>query len=290
MLHPIHAFIHRIGRLVLLDRAADPAANGEIQRNATHVKVYSGGAVRNLSDVGAAPAHTLASHSTKAHSELTGIGTSDHHAQLHAAAHEPGGGDAMAVDAAAATGSLRTLGTTALKAAAGDHTHAASGAVTRAGGNTTETTSTSTTAVDLFSVAALSIAALTPWFFLISGRKTSGAATAAGLGLKLNTTVTTEAVAGSNGILWFNATNEAQNGAMTLEPIHGRQTNYLNGSGYGLAGAKGASGVVQESNQGFTRTADFPNATTTDVVIRSITTTSVTVGADELHVYTLSTS
>jgi hypothetical protein len=45
------------------------------------------------------------------------------HAQAHKATHEPGGGDAMAVDAAAATGSLRTLGTGALQAAAGTHTH-----------------------------------------------------------------------------------------------------------------------------------------------------------------------
>lgn len=42
----------------------------------------------------------------------------------HATAHQPGGADAMAVDAAAATGSLRTLGTGSAQAAAGDHTHA----------------------------------------------------------------------------------------------------------------------------------------------------------------------
>lgn len=38
---------------------------------------------------------------------------------LHATAHEPGGGDAMTVDAAAATGSLRTLGTGAQQACGG---------------------------------------------------------------------------------------------------------------------------------------------------------------------------
>ena len=48
---------------------------------------------------------------------------SAHHAQLHATAHQPGGGDAMTVDAAAATGSLRTLGTGAAQAATGNHTH-----------------------------------------------------------------------------------------------------------------------------------------------------------------------
>jgi len=54
-----------------------------------------------------------------------------HHAQDHAASHEPGGGDAMAVDAIAATGSLRTLGVGAQQAMQGNATpipaaHAAS--------------------------------------------------------------------------------------------------------------------------------------------------------------------
>lgn len=42
----------------------------------------------------------------------------------HATSHQPGGSDAMAVDAVAATGSLRTLGTGAQQAAPGNHTHA----------------------------------------------------------------------------------------------------------------------------------------------------------------------
>jgi len=47
----------------------------------------------------------------------------DLHAQAHESAHEPGGGDAMAVDASAATGSLRTIGSGSTQGAAGDHTH-----------------------------------------------------------------------------------------------------------------------------------------------------------------------
>ena len=47
----------------------------------------------------------------------------DLHAQTHAASHEPSGADTMAVNAAAGTGSLRTLGSTATTAAAGNHTH-----------------------------------------------------------------------------------------------------------------------------------------------------------------------
>jgi hypothetical protein len=57
------------------------------------------------------------------HSSLGGVTSDQHHAQLHHASHEPGGGDAMTVDAAASTGSLRTLGTGAQQAAAGNHGH-----------------------------------------------------------------------------------------------------------------------------------------------------------------------
>ncbi|MFG1872143.1 hypothetical protein [Micromonospora arborensis] len=41
----------------------------------------------------------------------------------HAATHEPGGTDPMAANAAAGTASLRSLGTTATAAAAGNHSH-----------------------------------------------------------------------------------------------------------------------------------------------------------------------
>ena len=49
----------------------------------------------------------------------------DVHAQTHASAHQPGGADAMAVDAAVDVASLRTLGTGSTQGAVGNHTHAA---------------------------------------------------------------------------------------------------------------------------------------------------------------------
>ena len=49
----------------------------------------------------------------------------DVHAQTHASAHQPGGADAMAVDAATSTASLRTLGSGSTQGAAGNHTHVA---------------------------------------------------------------------------------------------------------------------------------------------------------------------
>lgn len=47
------------------------------------------------------------------------------HLPAHATRHQPGGADAMAVDAAAGVGSLRTLGAGPLQGAPGDHAHPA---------------------------------------------------------------------------------------------------------------------------------------------------------------------
>lgn len=284
MLLPIHTFLQRIGRLVLLDRAADPAANGEIQRNATHIKVYSGGAVRNLSDVGTAPSHTHASH--------TGVGTGDHHAQLHATAHQPAGGDAMAVDAAAGTGSLRTLGAGATQAATGNHTHAA-GAVTREGGQTTETTTTSTTAVDLLSVASLNIGAAVPLFLRIVSRKTTGAATAAGGALKLNTTVVAEASSADMNLGNVTGVMDSSNQAEVADAVAHIQsivTSYTFGAAIGFSNLHESLGGTSASALTRSVSGNRPNATLTDVVTRAISTAGITFGQDELHVYSSSIS
>lgn len=47
------------------------------------------------------------------------------HLPAHASTHNAGGIDALAVDAAVGVGSLRTIGTGALQASAGDHAHVA---------------------------------------------------------------------------------------------------------------------------------------------------------------------
>jgi hypothetical protein len=36
----------------ITDAAQDPVANGEIRRNGTDIKAYTGGSVKNLSDIG----------------------------------------------------------------------------------------------------------------------------------------------------------------------------------------------------------------------------------------------
>jgi len=63
---------------------------------------------------------TFSFETATSHDALSDVTPDQHHAQNHAASHEPGGGDAMAVDAAAGTGSLRTLGTGAQQATAGN--------------------------------------------------------------------------------------------------------------------------------------------------------------------------
>ncbi len=71
----------------------------------------------NITDAQHGIRNTVNGH---AHSALSGVTSDLHHLQLHAAEHQPGGGDVMGVDAAAGVGSLRTLGTGALQALAGD--------------------------------------------------------------------------------------------------------------------------------------------------------------------------
>jgi hypothetical protein len=50
----------------------------------------------------AVSSHTLASHSARAHSDLTGVVTGDHHTEAHQAAHASGGADAIKLDDLAA--------------------------------------------------------------------------------------------------------------------------------------------------------------------------------------------
>lgn len=80
--------------------------------------------IENLGEIHNHSASGSTHHGTLAHSGMTGQTVDDHHDEDHASRHEPGGADAMAVDASAGTGSLRTLGTGAQQAAAGNHSHA----------------------------------------------------------------------------------------------------------------------------------------------------------------------
>ena len=251
----------------------------------------------------AAVSHTLASHSSKAHSDLTGVGTDDHHTQAHQAAHNSAGADALKLDDLSAPDDNTDLNfsTTAhglvpkgpndgtfLKA---DGTWAApggGGALTREGGQTTEATTTSTSAVDLLTAASLSIATNIPIWFVVAFRKTTGAADDVAIGLKLNTTVTGEASTGGATPLGKTGTGNAAAARYASVMLSPRITNYLRGA-IGLAhGTEDTSVAVGTAP---TVTADQPSATITDLIIRGITdNASNTLGADELHVNSLAVS
>ena len=158
------------------------------------------------------------------------------------------------------------------------HTHA--GAVTREGGNTTEATTTSTTAVDLLTASSLTIAAAEPLLF---GLNTRSVTNSGFFGLKLNTTVVQE-VAGSMADL---AAATGGNSGAVLCYIGSRVTNYLR-SATRIWSASAAVGV--DNYDAFLLAADMPTAQITDVVIRAFIQTSGTAGADELQVYSLAAS
>lgn len=156
---------------------------------------------------------------------------------------------------------------------------AATGALTYAGGNTTEATTTSTSVVDLLS-ATVSIAAAKPLLAVVALRKTAGAAAYASSGWKVNTVI-----ASGDGY-WSSSTNQIEQGGTTIT-IFGRVTGYLR-PGWMMRG--GAEGGTTTWWSLFTA-ADMPTDTVTAVVLRAkVGDALVTMGADELQVYAYANS
>lgn len=152
---------------------------------------------------------------------------------------------------------------------------AALSAVTRVGGNTTEATTTSTTAVDLLAASSLSLG-ITPFMMCHQGRKTTGAAAAGSLGVKLNTTQV------KSNAARFSTNNQAE--ALFVSATWGLITATYHQGIYVAANIQQTAGVIQMN-------ADAPNATITSVVVTALTADAlVTVGADALHVYTYAVS
>jgi len=170
----------------------------------------------------------------------------------------------------------------------------AASAITREGGQTSEATTISTSATDLLTGSSLTIAAAEPFILVVGGRKTSGAAANAGIGLKLNTTVILEAVANSgNPALW--AASAANNGeAGGFRGIcGGRVTNYVDGnmSGVYRIVTVGQTSVGIKSGPRVDQAAAYITAEITSIIIRGITASaSQTLGSDELHAYSLTAS
>ncbi len=193
---------------------------------------------------------------------------------------------------AAAPGSAST-------ASKGDHKHAMPaagvGAVTREGGNTTEATTTSLTAVDLLAASSLSISATTPFTVMVNCRS-SAAGDATGdpkitVG-KINTTVCQEAITSTDGALGWSSPDGTAEDGMLVYDVGSRVTNYLR-AGIGHYQRSDGSNFTQQ----LARTNDdatFPTATITDITARAISDDTVnpdpTMGADEMHVYSWATS
>ena len=231
---------------------------------------------------------------TNDHGRLTGL-TDDDHTQYatntefddHNARHEPGGGDAMAVDAAAATGSLRTLGTGAAQAATGNHTHAAASTWQLVGTAEAEVTYNATTgAQDLIVVSGLSIPT-NRWILIqFIARKTSGAADNVSFGIKLNATLVaaTSTTAQTNIAAWSSrAVDEAEPAGVTC--LYGpRNNSNILKNGIGSHAAYGSTGDIGQNFCNWN--ANQPQATITSITIVAKTdNTLITVAASNVEVY-----
>lgn len=154
---------------------------------------------------------------------------------------------------------------------------AIAGAVTRDGGNTTEATTTSTSAVDLLTAASLTAVATEPLFITCDFRKTTGATNNIRSGLKLNT-----AVVLSIGPV-TSTSNLAESGLINYH-LGSRITNYLR-SGVRVFSSNNLAGLLNGIGSG-----DMPTAVT-DVIIRALTDdAAITNAHDELHVYSMAAS
>jgi hypothetical protein len=150
------------------------------------------------------------------------------------------------------------------------------------GGNSTEGTTTSTSDTDIVTVSSLSIPAATPIWIYCLFRKTTGGTHLAYLGLTLNST----------GIF---ATKEVTSALNQSES--GSAIFYI--SGFVSAYARGAEFRIQNGHGTPSGTASFtsttlaarPSDVLTSVKIRAkVANAAITMGVDEVYVYSLNTS
>lgn len=149
-----------------------------------------------------------------------------------------------------------------------------------AGQNNTEATSTSTSAGDRLSVSGLSIPTSSLVLITFRFRKTTGAATTAAFGLKINSTIVMEALTGTAPNT--SGANAAEVGLVVVL-ILPRATNYTTSSAIGWYTVEAAANTAIAPE----RTAAIPNATITDIAVRGISgDAAITHGVDELRVFT----
>ena len=165
-------------------------------------------------------------------------------------------------------------------------------AVTREGGNNSEATSTATSAADILASGTVSIEAIEPGRVIFAGRKTSGASEDGSVGVKINSTVIcVPETSSTTHFAWGSTdTNRAENGpgGFHMAP---RVTNYLNSSaGAGVCGYAPVGGGQSSAMTGVQLNDDagYPNAEITSITLQAIVTSaSITIGTDELNVYSV---
>jgi hypothetical protein len=165
------------------------------------------------------------------------------------------------------------------------------GATVREGGNTTEATTTSTSATDLLTAASLTVALIEPFQYMGIARKTTGASAATALGCKINST-TIGAASTSLRAQWGDsgANNRAEDGGfMSMFPA---RTAAYNQQGNNITACyHSGNDVARQELSAVARSANFPAAEMTDLVMLGISdSASNTLGADELEVYSFTTS
>ena len=155
------------------------------------------------------------------------------------------------------------------------------------GSNTTEQTTTSTSLVDLVTVTLTRAVLVSEALFVtVNYRKTTGAANAAYIGLKLNATVIFTPTT-----TWLGRTTSISQGeaGTSLLWIPPRSANYLVGiqvsyqTHVSATGAKGDSSVISTE---MPQSAPMPNASLTSVTITGLTANAAqTLGVKEVKVY-----
>ena len=134
------------------------------------------------------------------------------------------------------------------------------------GENTAEQTTAAGSAADLVTISGLLIPVTQSFEVIINARKSTGAASAAYLGLKINATVVNEAD-GTAPILSLTAVNEVQTGYCKVR-VAPRSASYLKcglATSYTINDAGALKGNITTP---LGTAADIPNATITSIIIR----------------------
>ena len=181
-------------------------------------------------------------------------------------------------------------GTNRKTAASRIKTYIGSAAISREGGQTTESTTTSTSSVDLITASSLTVLATQHGYLALCARNSSGGAVTGQLGLKLNSTVVGES---DESALWRGTSANADQTGGTRAWWGQTLTNYQSSGGCLIHASTTATGATVHGGVGsIPSTNPIPIATITDVVIRAGQTGGGgrTIGADELSVYSYATS